>query len=242
MPSPTNPQSLNRLSYVGNNPLRFIDPTGHRECEGMGNCAPPPRPRPPHSSSSNPGSTSRPSTSRNPWRIDRNGDGRISIREEMRAMRYRRYAERILLNSMVMPVDSEFNTFGGRMTSNNCGMAGRPPCDARHPSVDSSTGEENRGDPIYAVAFGTVVKTDYADDGFGNFVVIEHDIYGIKLYSVYAHNGLNLVVEGDIVDAGTQIAEMGSTHDQDIVHLHFEVRRATNIDLSQANPFSNQVY
>jgi RHS repeat-associated protein len=32
VPDPTNPQSLNRFSYVRNNPLTFIDPTGHWEC------------------------------------------------------------------------------------------------------------------------------------------------------------------------------------------------------------------
>jgi RHS repeat-associated protein len=29
IPDPTNPQSFNRYSYVLNNPLRFVDPTGH---------------------------------------------------------------------------------------------------------------------------------------------------------------------------------------------------------------------
>jgi hypothetical protein len=29
VPNPTNPQSLNRYSYVTNNPLRYTDPTGH---------------------------------------------------------------------------------------------------------------------------------------------------------------------------------------------------------------------
>ena len=32
VPNPANPQSLNRFSYTRNNPLGFIDPTGHREC------------------------------------------------------------------------------------------------------------------------------------------------------------------------------------------------------------------
>ena len=29
VPSPQNPQNLNRYSYCGSNPLRFIDPSGH---------------------------------------------------------------------------------------------------------------------------------------------------------------------------------------------------------------------
>lgn len=34
IPQPFNPQSLNRYAYVLNNPLRFIDPSGHVTCEG----------------------------------------------------------------------------------------------------------------------------------------------------------------------------------------------------------------
>ncbi|MED1784003.1 RHS repeat-associated core domain-containing protein [Brevibacillus fortis] len=33
-----NPLSLNRYTYVSNNPLRYIDPSGHRQCEGANNC------------------------------------------------------------------------------------------------------------------------------------------------------------------------------------------------------------
>jgi hypothetical protein len=33
IPSLYNPQALNRFSYVLNNPLRYSDPSGHRECE-----------------------------------------------------------------------------------------------------------------------------------------------------------------------------------------------------------------
>ncbi len=36
MPNPLDPQDLNRFSYVRNNPLRYVDPTGHRPIEEQG--------------------------------------------------------------------------------------------------------------------------------------------------------------------------------------------------------------
>ncbi len=41
VPNPYNSQSYDRYSYVLNNPLRYIDPTGHKECadtDNQGNC------------------------------------------------------------------------------------------------------------------------------------------------------------------------------------------------------------
>jgi RHS repeat-associated protein len=41
VPSYTNPQNLNRFSYVTNNPLRYTDPTGHMMSDGDGGgCSP----------------------------------------------------------------------------------------------------------------------------------------------------------------------------------------------------------
>ena len=34
VPNPANPQNLNRYSYVTNNPLRYVDPTGHKPACG----------------------------------------------------------------------------------------------------------------------------------------------------------------------------------------------------------------
>ena len=39
VPDPSNPQSFNRYSYSRNNPLRYIDPTGHKECEYHDDCS-----------------------------------------------------------------------------------------------------------------------------------------------------------------------------------------------------------
>jgi len=35
IPDPANPQSLNRYSYTLGNPLRYTDPTGHKECDRL---------------------------------------------------------------------------------------------------------------------------------------------------------------------------------------------------------------
>jgi RHS repeat-associated protein len=39
VPGAGNPQSMNRYNFVGNNPLRYRDPTGNRECEPCGDTA-----------------------------------------------------------------------------------------------------------------------------------------------------------------------------------------------------------
>ena len=39
VPNASNPQDLNRFAYVRNNPLRYVDPSGHILCDGATSCA-----------------------------------------------------------------------------------------------------------------------------------------------------------------------------------------------------------
>ena len=79
----------------------------------------------------------------------------------------------------------------------------------------------NRGDPVYAVADGTVVYAGTGIVGFGELIILKHnDIY----ISAYGHNSRLLVREGDVVGVGQSIAEKGSTG-TDTVKLHFEIRK-----------------
>ncbi|MDH5507791.1 MAG: hypothetical protein OEZ02_11285 [Anaerolineae bacterium] len=35
VPEPTSPQSFDRYAYVSNNPVKYIDPSGHGRCTGV---------------------------------------------------------------------------------------------------------------------------------------------------------------------------------------------------------------
>jgi lipoprotein NlpD len=79
----------------------------------------------------------------------------------------------------------------------------------------------NAGDPIYAAAGGKVVYSGNGLRGYGNLIIIKHNS---QFLTAYAHNQKNLVSEGQQVNAGQVIAEMGKTGSRRIM-LHFEIRR-----------------
>ncbi len=76
------------------------------------------------------------------------------------------------------------------------------------------------GTPIYVSAPGKVTYAGWNDGGYGNLVEIEHPDGSSTLY---AHNHRNIVQEGQEVDQGEQIAEMGSSGFSTGPHLHFEI-------------------
>ncbi|MQA13288.1 MAG: peptidoglycan DD-metalloendopeptidase family protein [Pseudonocardiaceae bacterium] len=75
------------------------------------------------------------------------------------------------------------------------------------------------GTPIVAAADGVVVASGPAS-GFGMWVRIEHSDDTI---TVYGHIHRSLVEEGQQVEAGDEIAEMGNRGQSTGPHLHFEV-------------------
>lgn len=77
------------------------------------------------------------------------------------------------------------------------------------------------GEPVVAAAAGKVVYAGNGLRGYGNLVIIKHDA---TFLTAYAHNRTLLVKEGDNVQKGQKIAEMGKS-DATNVALHFEVRR-----------------
>jgi lipoprotein NlpD len=77
------------------------------------------------------------------------------------------------------------------------------------------------GQQILAAGSGKVMYAGSGIRGYGNLVIVKHTN---SLLSAYAHNKAILVKEGQNVNKGQKIAEMGSS-DTDAVKLHFEIRR-----------------
>jgi len=77
------------------------------------------------------------------------------------------------------------------------------------------------GDPVLAAAEGKVVYTGTGLRGYGQLVIVKHDV---TYLTAYAHNSKILVKEGQMVPRGQKIAEMGDSG-ADQVKLHFEIRR-----------------
>ncbi len=87
-----------------------------------------------------------------------------------------------------------------------------------HDGVDIAAPE---GTPVRAVEHGEVIYSDQLR-GYGNMVIIRH---GGEIVSVYAHNQVNLVRDGQKVARGEIIARVGSTGRVTGPHLHFEIRK-----------------
>src|SRR5450830_897631 len=77
------------------------------------------------------------------------------------------------------------------------------------------------GQQIVAAGAGKVMYAGSGIRGYGNLVIVKHSS---SLLSAYAHNRSILVKEGQNVNKGQAIAEMGDS-DADRVKLHFEIRQ-----------------
>ena len=87
-----------------------------------------------------------------------------------------------------------------------------------HDGIDIAAPE---GTPILAIERGEVIYSDQLR-GYGNIVILRHQG---GMVSVYAHNQVNLVREGQQVGKGEVIAKVGSTGRVTGPHLHLEIRK-----------------
>jgi murein DD-endopeptidase MepM/ murein hydrolase activator NlpD len=89
----------------------------------------------------------------------------------------------------------------------------------RHQGIDIPS---PLGTPIKASSSGKVVYSSNTIKGYGNLIILRHTE---EFVTVYAHNQMNLVEEGDRVERGQIIGRVGQTGRATGPHLHFEIRR-----------------
>lgn len=108
-------------------------------------------------------------------------------------------------------------------------VSGRP----MHNGVDFTPGS---GAPIFAIADGVVSFHVEETGGLGNNVIIQHNIPGQNIESLYAHMqyGSSPLNVGDPVKVGDFIGLVGDTGNSYGAHLHFEL----HIDKVPVDPFA----
>lgn len=100
------------------------------------------------------------------------------------------------------------------------GMRGGQP----HNGLDIAQPGSALNKPIFAARDGKVIASGPAS-GFGNWIVIQHEVDGKRYDSVYGHmfdDGV-FVKLGDSVKAGQEIGKIGNNGQSTGPHLHFEI-------------------
>jgi len=88
----------------------------------------------------------------------------------------------------------------------------------------NSGGNTDCGEPVFAAADGRVVYAENAGEGWGNVVIIEHNLPdGKKVQTLYGHLEKILKTSGE-VKMREQIGTIGNADGRYYCHLHFELR------------------
>lgn len=88
----------------------------------------------------------------------------------------------------------------------------------------NSGGNTDCGEAVFAIANGTIVYAENAGIGWGNVVIIEHNLPdGTKVQSLYGHLQKILKTSGE-VKIREQIGEVGNADGRYFCHLHLELR------------------
>ena len=96
-------------------------------------------------------------------------------------------------------------------------------CSSFHKGIDMNPGN---GSPVQAISAGIVRELSHVDNGgLGIYVMVDHDIDGRRVTSVYAHlqEGSITVSEGQLIDVGDILGLVGNTGQSTGPHLHFEI-------------------
>ena len=143
--------------------------------------------------------------------LARNVETRNDMLGVLEAQLFEQAVKKKMLPTM-LPVKAQYNasTYGRRVDP----FTGQW---AMHEGIDFLA---DAGSPVSAAAAGVVVFAGFHPQ-YGYMVDIDH---GNDLVTRYAHQARLYVKEGDVVQRGHKIGEVGSTGRSTGPHLHFEVR------------------
>ena len=156
---------------------------------------------------------------------------RIRHQEEARRQEEQRQAQLAHLNNFggqfawPVPTHAHISSGFGPRSSPITGQ------DEFHTGIDIPAPTGTR---IIAAADG-YVRFVGRSGGFGNMVIIDH---GNGYSTLYAHNSINRVSQGQRVNRGDHIADVGSTGASTGPHLHFEIR--VNNAARNPSPYFNR--
>ena len=106
-------------------------------------------------------------------------------------------------------------------------------CSSNHLGVDFVPGN---GAPIQAIADGVVREVNAGGGAYGVNIIIDHEINGKKVTSLYAHMmwGSPAVAAGQAVTVGQYLGDVGSTGASTGPHLHLEI----HVEGTPVDPFA----
>ncbi|WP_144509999.1 peptidoglycan DD-metalloendopeptidase family protein [Bacillus sp. FJAT-22090] len=122
----------------------------------------------------------------------------------------------------IKPNTAPYTSHFGARTHPITGVKGK-----MHYGIDFSGHSD---DAIRASASGTVIRTIHEGSlgGFGNFIILSHNIRGQMYTTIYAHLSSLKVRTGQTVIQGQQIGIKGNTGSSTSKHLHFEIHKGGN--------------
>ena len=157
-------------------------------------------------------------------------DGEMEVAKEIRKVNGELISEKITEQTMVTVPVSRIETLGTKVISGmGTGSFLRPVSGDVSSNYGIRWGKNhngtdflgNIGDSVEASDGGTVSFSG-ASEGYGNLIIIDHK-NGYETY--YGHLNKSYVSEGDKVESGEIIGEIGSTGNSTGPHLHFEIRK-----------------
>ena len=103
------------------------------------------------------------------------------------------------------------------------------------------------GTPIHAALNGIVyaADSDYPEEGgWGNYIILEHQLAGVKFYSIYGHLSKNCLADQDqTISSGEIIGLVGNQEENGFwfPHAHFQFISETEMKRA-GNPFTLDGY